>query len=60
MQDGFHLLCQPKFRFATSLPSMSTTQRTVKFPPKGPWSFTTATRTGKAPLKVPSNPLLVA
>ena len=30
---------------------------TVKFPPKGPWSFTTATRTGKVPLKVPSNPV---
>ena len=26
------------------------------FPPKGPWSFTAATRTGKVPLKVPSSP----
>ena len=29
-------------------------------PPKGPWSFTTATRTGKVPLKVPSSPVWVA
>ena len=27
--------------------------------PKGPWSFTTATRTGKVPLKVPSSPVWV-
>ena len=54
MQDGVHLLCHPEFRFATSLPSISTAQHTVKFPPKGPWSFTSATRTGKTPLKVPS------
>ena len=33
MQDGVHLLCHPKFRFATSLPSISTAQHTVKFPP---------------------------
>ena len=29
-------------------------------PPKGPWSFTTATRTRKVPLKVPSSPIWVA
>ena len=58
MQDGVHLLCRPKFRLATSLPSISAAH-TVKFPPKGPWSFTTATRTGKVPLKVPSNPVWV-
>ena len=57
MQDGVHLLCHPKFRFATSLPSISTAQHTVKFPPKGPSSFT---RTGKVPLKVPSGPVWVA
>ena len=60
MQDGVHLLCHPKFRFATSLPSISTAQHTVKFPPKGRWSFTTATRTGKVPLKVPCSPVWVA
>ena len=38
----------------------SPNQHTVKFPPKGPWSFTTATRTGKVPLKVPSSPVWVA
>ena len=35
MQEGVHLLCHPKFRFATSLPSISAAH-TVKFPPKGP------------------------
>ena len=60
MQDGVHLLRHPKFRFATSLPSISTAQHTVKLPPKGSWSFTTATRTGKVPLKVPSSPVWVA
>ena len=60
MQDGVHLLCHPKFRFATSLPSISTAQPTVKFPPKGPWSFTTARRTRKVPLKVSSNLVWVA
>ena len=55
MQDGVHLLCHPKFRFATSLPSLSTAQHTFKSPPKGPWSFTTARRTRKVPLKVSSN-----
>ena len=59
MQEGAHLLCHPKFRFATSLPSISAAH-TVKFPPKGPLSFTTATRTGKVPLKVPSSPVWVA
>ena len=59
MQQGVHLLWHPKFRFATSLPSISAAH-TVKFPPKGPWSFTTATRTGKLPLKVPSSPVWVA
>ena len=59
MQEGVHLLCYPKFRFATSLPSISAAH-TVKFPPKGPWSFTTATRTRKVPLKVPSSPVWVA
>ena len=60
MQDGVHLLCHPKFRLATSLPSISAAQHTVKFPPKCPWSFTTATRTEKVPLKVPSSPVWVA
>ena len=60
MQDGVHLLCHPKFRFATSLPSISPAQHTVKFPPKGPWSFTTTTRTRKVPLEVPSSPVWVA
>ena len=60
MQDGVHLLCHPKFRFATSLPSISTAQHTVKSPPKGPWSFTTATRTGKVLLKIPASPVWVA
>ena len=60
MQAGVHLLCHPKFRFATSLPSISTAQHTVKSPPKGPWSFTTATTTEKVPLKVPSSPVWVA
>ena len=54
MQDGVHLLRHPKLRFSISLPFISAAQHTVKFPPKGPWSFTTATRTGKVPLKVPS------
>ena len=40
MQDGVHLLCHPKFRLATRLPSISAAQHIVKFPPKGPWSFT--------------------
>ena len=35
MQEGVHLLCHPKFRFATSLPPNSAAH-TVKFPPKGP------------------------
>ena len=56
MQDGVHLLCHPKFR----LPSISAAQHTVKFPPQGPWAFTTATRTGKVPLKVPFSPVWVA
>ena len=60
MQDGVHLLCHPKFRFATSPPSISTAQYTVKPPLKALWSFTTATRSGKDPLKVPSNPVWVA
>ena len=60
MQEGVHLLCHTKFRLATRLPSISAAQHTVKFPPKGPWSFTTATRTRKVPLKVPSGPVLVA
>ena len=29
-------------------------------PRKSPWSFTSATRTGKVPLKVPSSPVWVA
>ena len=33
MQDEMHLLCHPKFRFATSQPSISTAQHTVKPPP---------------------------
>ena len=60
MQDGVYLLCHPKFSFTTPLPSISATERTVKFPPKGPGSFTTATRTGNVPLKVPSSPVWVA
>ena len=60
MRDGVHLFCHPKFRLATCLPSISATQHTVKFPPRGPWCFTTATRTGKVPLKVPSSSLWVA
>ena len=60
MQDGFHLLCHPKFRLATCLLSISAAQHTVKFPPKGLWSFTTATRTGKVPIKVPCSPIWVA
>ena len=56
MQDGVHLLCHPKFRFATSLPSISAAQHTVKFPPKGPRSFTTAARTGKVPSRSPPVP----
>ena len=51
MQDGVYLFCYLRFRFATSLPSISAAQHIVKLPPKGPWSFTTATRTGKVPLK---------
>ena len=53
-------VCHPKFRLATRLPFISAAQHTVKFPPKGPWSFTTATRTGKVPLKVPSSLVWVA
>ena len=54
MQEGVHLVCHPpKFQFATSLPSIFTAQHTVKFPPKGPWSFTTATTTGKVPSRSP-------
>ena len=57
-EDG--LLHSEYYLTATSLPSISAAQHTVKFPPKGPWSFTTATRTGKVPLKVPSSPVWVA
>ena len=60
MQDGVYLVCHPKFRLATRPPSISAAQHTLKFPPKGPWSFTTATRSGKVPLKVPSIPVWVA
>ena len=60
MHDGVHLFCHPKCRLATCLPSISATQHTVKSPPKGCWCFTTATRTGKVPLKVPSGAVSVA
>ena len=35
MQEGVRLLCHPKFRFVTALPSISAAHA-VKFPPKGP------------------------
>ena len=53
MQDGVHLLCHPKFRFATSLLSISAAQHTVKFPPKGPWSFTLLQEPGRSPSRSP-------
>ena len=62
MQDEMHLLCHPKFRRATTQPSISTAQHTIKspLPPNGPWSFTTATRNAKVPLKVPFSSAWVA
>ena len=53
MQDGVHLLCHPKFRLATRLPSISAAQHTVKFPPKGPWSFTMPQEPGRSPSRSP-------
>ena len=40
--------------------SPSPPPNTQSSPPKSPWSFTTATRTGKFPLKVPSGLVWVA
>ena len=53
MQDGVDLLCHPKFKFATSLPSISTAQHTFKFPPEGPWSFTMPQEPGRSPSRSP-------
>ena len=54
-QDGLRVVNRQ-----CKMESISAAQHTVKFPPKGPRSFTTATRTGKVPLKVPSSPVWVA
>ena len=53
MQDGVHLLCHPKFRFVTSLPSISATQHIVKFPPKGPCPSPLPQEPGRSPSRSP-------
>ena len=53
------LQSQVQIRHLTALHLHRQTHSQVP-PPKGPWSFTTATRTGKVPLKIPSSPVWVA
>ena len=54
MHDGVHLLCHPKFRLATSLPSISAAQHTAKFPPpKAPGPSPVPQEPGRSPSQSP-------
>ena len=53
MQDVVHLLCHPKFRLATSLPSIFTAQHTVKSPPQRPLVLHHCHKNWEGPPQIP-------
>ena len=52
MQEGVHLLCHPKFRFATSLPSISSAPQSSS-PPKAPSPSPLPQELGRSPSRSP-------
>ena len=53
MQDGVHILCHPKFRLATSLPSISRVKSKSSSPPKAPGPSPLPQEPGRSPSRSP-------